>query len=354
MDSLSHGDDVFDFEIKHTMEHSIYGYLFLNEYELFCEYADIVLYHHFTYEELLKTECRNTELAAMIFVADRMEIITKKRPNITVEELFLALENPVFHQDVVSKIKALEVSEGIVTKYLDDFNLTEILTFMNEVELSPEQKITLVDMIPHTIDFRSEHTVTHTVATVKISIMLGILCGLNQEELTKIYIGSLLHDIGKISTPLGILEKDGKLSEYEFGIMKDHVVLSDYILKGCMSEEIVHIAARHHEKLDGSGYPKGLREEELTLSERIVAVADVLSALMGRRSYKEPFPEELVRKIMIENKVNGKLSGEVIDKALEHYDVLQEGVDEVSIGAMERYHFQENEAMRLRERYGMR
>ncbi len=351
LDSLSHTNDVFDFEVKNTMEHSIYGYLFLKEYEFFNEFSDLVLFHHFTYGRLLESDCGNKELASMIFIADRMEILTKRRPNITASELFQAFENPVFNSEIVGQLKELEARDGIITKYLDDFNLTEILAFLHEVELSSEQTLTLVDMIPHTIDFRSEYTVTHTVATVKLSMMLGELCGLNEDEIMKIQVGALLHDIGKISTPLAILEKNGKLSSYEFGIMKDHVVLSDYILKGCLCEEIVHISARHHEKLDGSGYPKGLKKEDLTLSECIVAVADVLSALMGRRSYKEPFPEERVRAIMIENKEQGKLCGVVIDKALENYNMLQEGVDEVSFAAVERYYYQEREAKRLRELY---
>lgn len=342
LDSLSCTKEVFDFEVKNTMPHSINGYLFLNEYEFFQEYADVILYHHFTYGKLLESDCVNKELASMIFLADRMEILTKKRPNITPEELFKVFENPVFNQEILRKIK-----------HLDDFNLTEVLTFLNEVPLSLKEKLTLIDMIPHTIDFRSEYTVTHTVATVQISVLLGKLCGLNDDEISKIHIGALLHDIGKISTPLKILEKGAKLSDYEFGIMKDHVVLSDYILNGCMDDSIVRIAARHHEKLDGSGYPKGLREEELTLSECIVAVGDILSALMGRRSYKEPFPEEKVKSILIQNKEDGKLCGMVVDQALEHYQTLQESVDAVSFTAMQRYEYLISEEQRLSVRYGV-
>lgn len=156
LDSLSHTNDVFDFEIKNTMDHSIYGYLFLDAYEFFQEFSDIILYHHFTYDRLMETECENKELASMIFIADRMEILTKKRPNITKEELFKALSNSVFNQEIVEKIKTLEEKDGIISKYLDDFNLSEILTFLHGVELSSEQTLTLVDMIPHTIDFRSE------------------------------------------------------------------------------------------------------------------------------------------------------------------------------------------------------
>lgn len=351
LDSLMHAHSGFDFEIKNTLDHSIYGYLFLNEYEFFKEYADIILYHHFTYPNLIESECSQKELASIIFLADRMEILTMRRPNITTEELLAALKNPVFNQEIVSKMRILEETEGIITNYLDDFNLTEVLTFMSEADLTEEQAVMLMDMIPHTIDFRSEYTVVHTVATVRLSFLLGLLCNLDYDSLDDVYMGALLHDIGKISTPLEILEKNGRLTSYEFGIMKDHVVLSDYILNGCVSEGVVRIAARHHEKLDGSGYPKGLREEDLTLGECIVAVADILSALMGRRSYKEPYSKEKVCEIMMENKASGKLSAFVIDKALENYEMLQEGVDEVSFEATERYNKMEQAFAHMKNKY---
>ena len=109
-------------------------------------------------------------------------------------------------------------------------------------------------------------------------------------DLEILYYGSLLHDIGKIVIPLSILEAPRRLTDEEMRIMKAHVVITGKILEGIMDERIVNVAYRHHEKLDGTGYPQGLRAEDLSQLERIVAVGDILSALYSKRSYKDSFP----------------------------------------------------------------
>ena len=74
-----------------------------------------------------------------------------------------------------------------------------------------------------------------------------------------------MHDLGKIATPLSILEKPGRLTDEEMEIMRQHVILSGKIIEGCVDDEIVKIAVRHHEKLNGKGYPLGIGEESLTV-----------------------------------------------------------------------------------------
>lgn len=105
-------------------------------------------------------------------------------------------------------------------------------------------------------------------------------------------------------------------------IMQRHVVVTDQILTDVIPDEIREIASRHHEKLDGSGYPLGLHAEELTLPQRIVALADIISALGSSRSYKEPFPKERILSILAELRDNGKMDSTLCDLAIEHYDEI--------------------------------
>ncbi|MBQ9519676.1 MAG: HD domain-containing protein [Firmicutes bacterium] len=117
-----------------------------------------------------------------------------------------------------------------------------------------------------------------------------------------------LHDIGKIKIPDGILNKPGKLTDEEFAIMKQHTTAGGEIIEGAIAlvseagylMEAKNLAAYHHEKWNGTGYPKGLKGEEIPLSARIMAVADVFDALVSRRSYKEPFSFEKSMAIIIE------------------------------------------------------
>jgi putative two-component system response regulator len=115
---------------------------------------------------------------------------------------------------------------------------------------------------------------------------------LNKDFIKKITLASPLHDIGKIGIPDSILLKPGKLTPEEFEIMKTHTLIGAKILNSSKQELIQfakEIALYHHEKYNGKGYPFNLKGEEIPLSARIVAIADVFDALTSKRPYKEPY-----------------------------------------------------------------
>lgn len=351
VDSLVDSNTLFRFEIGQTMPHSIYSYLFLKECDFFEEFIDAILFHHFPYSRLLKTDCKNKTFAARIFLADKLDILFMRGAIKTPEDAYKHLNNSVFSPQEVENLKQLEHDKKVLTKVISNKYLDELFGFLNKQNLTEMQISQLTQMLPYTIDFRSESTVTHTVATVQIAMTLAELFHLNAKQQQDIYYGALLHDIGKISVSLMILEKESALSKSEYSVMQDHVLLSEYILKGHVSSEVLHIAIRHHEKLDGSGYPYGLTADDLNLSERIVAVADILSALMGKRSYKDPFPEEKVKSIVKSMADQGKLCSKVINKALDHYSLLSEKVEKNSNDMISRYFTIEHTAKELLEKY---
>jgi HD-GYP domain-containing protein (c-di-GMP phosphodiesterase class II) len=123
---------------------------------------------------------------------------------------------------------------------------------------------------------------------------------LTNEFISNVYQSAPLHDIGKIAVSDTILNKPGRLTEEEFEIMKSHTIAGKEILESAKSavsessylDEAQRLAAYHHEKWNGTGYPYGLAGEEIPLSARIMAVADVFDALVSKRSYKAGFPVE--------------------------------------------------------------
>lgn len=337
IDSLMDVDQFMHFELQDFLPHSVYGYLFLREFPLLEEDADAILFHHFTYPRLLKSPCKSRSLASRLFLADRIDMMITKGMASGPEDLLRLIDNAVFSPDDVALLKKLQEEQGILSNIFQHRHLDELLRFMELPILNDEQMASLVSMLPYAIDFRSKSTVTHTVATVEASVTLAELMHLSTEEKHKIYYGALLHDIGKISISLMILEKPDKLTDLEFAVMRDHVLLTEYILRDRVSPEIMKIAIRHHEKLDGSGYPYGIHGEDLTLSERIVAVGDIISALLGHRSYKDPFPKERVLGILQNMADKGKICKEVFNCALAHYDELARRVDACNNQALERY-----------------
>ncbi len=144
-------------------------------------------------------------------------------------------------------------------------------------------------------EFRDEDTGTHIQRMSLYSAAVARKLGLNETTVENILYASPMHDIGKIGTPDYILLKPGKLDPDEWEIMKEHTVIGARILEGCDAQYMRLarvIAVTHHEKWDGSGYPKGLKGSDIPLVGQITAIADVFDALTSKRPYKEPFSVE--------------------------------------------------------------
>lgn len=351
IDSLLDAEKLFTFEIKNSLNHSIYGYLFLKNFSFLEHHADAILFHHFSYPKLLETDCRNRFLAAKIFIADRIELMLLRKPTSSPEEILAALDNPVFCPESVEQLRRLEKEKGVLGNIMRGEHMKEIAEFFDSRDLTDAQNASLAEMLPYAIDFRSEYTVTHTAATVAITLALADLLHLPEEDRVRLYYGSLLHDIGKIAVSLMILEKPGPLTELEFDIMKDHVALGENILREHVRDDVFRIAIRHHEKMDGSGYPHNLKAAELTVNERIVAIADILSALLGRRSYKSAFPWEKARGILADMADTGKLCPKIVGKALANHDEILARVDASVKGISDRYADMKNEYEQLWDTY---
>ncbi len=134
---------------------------------------------------------------------------------------------------------------------------------------------------------RDLDTYDHSKRTVCLSLLLGRECGLDRGRMRSLELGTLLHDIGKIGVPDAVLRKPAKLNDVEWAMMRCHPHLGQEILRGLsFLTEARTVVAQHHEKWDGSGYPLGLRGEEIDLSARILFVADAFDAMMSDRVYR--------------------------------------------------------------------
>lgn len=145
------------------------------------------------------------------------------------------------------------------------------------------------------LEEKDYYTHGHSSRVSKISEAIGREMGFDEKGLRILRLGGLLHDIGKIGIPDSILNKPGKLTKEEFDIIKTHPAEGERILKPIIKEEgILHIVRHHHEMLDGSGYPDGLKGKEIPLPARIATVADVFDAMTSERAYRKPIEKEKV------------------------------------------------------------
>jgi len=199
---------------------------------------------------------------------------------------------------------------------------------LTDVELAQRE---MVYVLSELMEHDSGETASHVKRVAEISKQLAILEGsLSDEEIKRIYIAAPLHDVGKVLVDNAILHKNGPLDDTEFEEMQKHPELARDILKKStqqLMQAAAIIAYEHHENWDGSGYPRGLKGEEIHLYGRIVAIADVLDALTHERSYKEAWSFEKAVSYMMQQS-GKKFDPRLIELFLNHLEIFKEIIDE--------------------------
>lgn len=145
----------------------------------------------------------------------------------------------------------------------------------------------VVATISKMVEYRDPYTIGHERRVGDLAAAIGQALALDDEQLEGLRIGGYLHDVGKIALPSEILTKPGKLSQIEHALLRSHAQIGYEILCGLdFPWQVAEMARQHHERLDGSGYPRGLQGEQILLEGRILAVADVMEAMASHRPYR--------------------------------------------------------------------
>ena len=312
--------NVTDFETKNLWPHSIYGFLFLKYLSPMDDKAEIILYHHLDYNRHNLIQSRYMHIIELLSLADRMDTFMNLKD--LEPDYFSKYRDVKFSGAALDLFHKAQERYGITENLINGKYREELDELLAKRAFSEQYKRGFLEMLVYTIDFRSEHTVIHTLATVNFAEQLGRLARVSGKDLRDLHYGALLHDLGKIAIPLNILESTGRLSDDEMKVMKAHVRITEMILEGIVDDAVLQIAVRHHEKLDGTGYHKGLTAKDLTLTQQIIAVADILSALYGKRSYKEAFSKEKILDIMNGDADNGKINKNVVTSLERNYDKI--------------------------------
>ncbi|MFV0562327.1 HD domain-containing phosphohydrolase [Malaciobacter mytili] len=207
----------------------------------------------------------------------------------------------LLHCDVVTF--PLKNLKGEIIEYLGiRHNITEIVNLREELEETQREIIYKLGDIGES---RSQETGNHVKRVAEYSKLIAIKLNMSSDEISTIFTASPMHDIGKVGIPDAILNKPSKLNEEEWEIMKTHSEIGYEILK-TSTRPILQAAAiisyTHHEKWDATGYPKGLKGEDIHIYGRITALADVFDALGSNRTYKKAWPLEDILALFKEQK----------------------------------------------------
>ncbi|MDR0463844.1 MAG: HD domain-containing protein, partial [Treponema sp.] len=309
-------------------------YLFLKYFSPLKDLADVVLYHHADCDEIKNLDSDHQILAQLISMCDRADIFLKYK-----KDSGGFMEHLRKHRDTkyLGHVVDIFLASGInISTIYDSMDCDAAFNrvFYN-TPLSEDEVNGYIRMIIFSIDFRSSQTVIHTVATACAAGVLAKLLGAGENDINKIKTGAMLHDIGKIGIPVHILESKERLNESDMEIMRTHVEVTEKILDGNVDDDIKYLAVRHHEKLNGTGYPKKLSACDITLYDRVVAAADIFSALCGARSYKSEFSKEKI--IGILNDMSGLLDPQIVSLTIEHFDEIYEEIERESIPVINDY-----------------
>lgn len=225
---------------------------------------------------------------------------------------------------VSSPSKISSISHNILEYFSNSVAVTyENMRLRGTVQESQKE---IVCLLGEAVEKRSKETGSHVRRVANYCYLLAKEYGLSEIEASHLKAAAPLHDVGKIAIPDSILHKPGKLTAEEWQIMKTHATEGEDILSksnNAILQVGAIVAGQHHEKWDGSGYPKGLKGKDIHIFGRITALADVFDALSHTRCYKEAWPEDEILKFVKENK-GTHFDPELVDTFLANLEAIRE------------------------------
>lgn len=331
--SLAESRGLVKFEIETRPDHGEVGYLFLKPFAPLTVVGELIRDHHVYWQAGAgETFCGHAvpRHSHLIHLADRIAVLI----------------NP--EQEVLTQIKSIrrriaeQSGRMFVPRFVDAFlDISDKEIFWLDaasptvewyspqngdwdlISLDGPQFMELARLFCHIVDFKSPFTAAHSSGVAACAGELGRLSGLSDSECARLTTAGYLHDIGKLSVPLEILEKPGVLNEHEIAIIRHHSYETYKILRRIgMDENIRNWSAYHHERLDGSGYPFHLSASHSPTGCRIMTVADIFTALVEKRPYRSGLSPQQAVPILQSMTAKGWLDGDLVQSISGNFDEM--------------------------------
>lgn len=325
--SLKERLSFLSFEAENPHGHAYAGYKLLKSYEPFREAADIVRFHHVPWAYGDGTCAGNRRVPSgshIVHIADRLAILLGSQREIllesaTVTKIITDKSGRMFAPEYVEAIKNLSRKESFWLEITSPPDISNSL--FPVIKSGSSELLDMTKLFSRIIDFRSRFTVNHSSGVASCARKLAELSGFSKKECDYMEIAGYLHDLGKLVIPAEILEKPSSLSTEEYKLVRGHTYYTYRILSPLKELHTINTwASYHHERLDGNGYPFRLKADELSLGSRILAAADVFTAIMEDRPYRIGMPEDKALKLL-QNMANGQaLDPNIVSLFTFHFD----------------------------------
>ncbi len=335
------GIEMLQFEVANPMPHSIYGYLFLKYVSPMDEMARVIMYSHIEHRNLANVKFDNKNISNYIYLAGRFDLYNHSLgERFDYNKLIRSNAGTHYSERGLQFLDAALVKRGILEKFANKTYREEMDRFYDDLIFSDEEKEKYLEMLMYISGFRNEYNVIDTITSVFVSREIAVRLGcLSEEEMEQLRFGALLHDIGMLTVPMEIVSAPRKLTDEEMATLRRHVDVTSVILRDRIDPAVLAIAERHHERLDGSGYPRGLKGEDMNMAQKIMQVADTVTGLTCKRSFRPTKPKEAVISILRDEVSRNKFRMDIVETFIGNYDEIMDLVNkeaEQSLGMWRR------------------
>lgn len=314
--------------------HCLLGEKLLRQVPMFTRPAKIVKRHHSFFSEQFDDDFTPTisYSGQMLLLADSLERAIDRNKFILHQEQDLirhirSLAGTYILPEIVDLFESVAIREDF---WFDLVSPRLYSTLLNNgpcwaIEIEFSELLTISEMFRNMIDFRSRFTATHSSGVAAAASALSRAFGFTQTEINLMEVAGNLHDLGKMAVPNSILNKNDKLTREEFAIMRQHTYYTYTILSTIGGiQHIAEWAAFHHEKLDGTGYPFHVSGKDLSINARIMAVADIFTALAEKRPYRKSLlGRDEILSILKQNCANNWLDTSIVNLLEKEYDEIE-------------------------------
>jgi len=346
--SLAERLDILEFETADQGTHARAGYILLRGFKPFERIAETVLHHHLLWRNGMGERVDGApvpEGSHLVHLADRTAVLFRKNEPVLgqIPEIRASIRERSGAWFVPAYVDALlrlcdrdyiwmDISSGAMEDSLrHSLGMETIDTDMSEF-------VSFSRLLCRIIDFKSEFTATHSSGVAAVGRSLASLVGFSRQECQMFEIAAYLHDLGKMAVPSEILEKQDRLTPAEWRVMRTHAYYTYQILNPIEALNLVASwSSLHQERLDGSGYPFHVGEDDLPLGARIMAVADVFTGLTENRPYRKGMTREEALGVLHDMAAKRELDPSLVALLETHYGAILLAREEAQVQAVREY-----------------
>lgn len=333
-------DDVrkqLTYEAKNPMPHSIYGYLFLKYLSPLEEQSKMILYHHVDTNKMGNLDYTYKEETEILKVAEIMDIWHRafaEKFDYHMIERYIGIK---YDRAACDLLYSAVEKYDIFTKIQDGSYQKEFEENVDYVLLSDEEKDKYLKMLMYCTGLKKEEMVADTIETIYVSREIGRKLRISEMDKNEIYYAALVHDIGMLAMPTELIDAPRTLAEEEKNLIHTHVELMHKAIEGKFSQNIIDVAVAHHERFDGSGYPRGLKGSVMNTKQAILQIAEEAVNMSRDKSYRKAHSKDEIVRELNDGIISGKYDGVVADTFLKYYDEIIEKATEKADMALVTY-----------------